>query len=61
MVGQYGKSTKHSKSRHHQMNEDWNGLEAHIVQALEALYSLQFPKEFAAEKRREKAMNQGLC
>jgi hypothetical protein len=52
-VGRYGKSTKRSTQRHHQVNEGKSGLEAERIRALGALRSLRSKKKLAAEKRRE--------
>jgi len=52
-VSKYGKSTKRSTQRHHQVNEDKRALEAEKVQALGTLRSLQCKKKLAAEKRQE--------
>jgi len=53
LAGQYGKSTKQSTYRHHQVNESRWGLEAEMVRALGALRSLQSKKKIPAEKWRE--------
>jgi hypothetical protein len=52
-AGKYGKSTKHSTRRRHQVNQGKSGLEAERVRALGALCSLRSKKKLAAEKRRE--------
>jgi len=52
-VGIYGKSTKRSTQRCHQMNEGKSGLEAERLQALGALHSLRSKNRLAAEKRQE--------
>ena len=46
----YGKSTRHSTQRCHQVNTGESGLEAERVRALGALRSLRFRKKLVAEK-----------
>jgi len=52
-AGKYGKSTKKSTRRRHQVNEGKSGLVAERVRALGALRSLRSKKKLAAEKRQE--------
>jgi len=52
-AGKYGKSTKQSTRRRHQVKEGKRGLEAEWVRALGALRSLRSKKKLAAEKRQE--------
>jgi hypothetical protein len=53
MAGNYGKSTKHSTCRRHQLNGSKRGLEAERVRTLGALRSLRSNQKLAGEKRRE--------
>jgi hypothetical protein len=52
-AGKYGKSTKRSTQRRHQVNEGTSSLEAERVRALGVLRSLRSKKKLAAVKRRE--------
>jgi len=52
-AGKYGKSTKQSTLRRHQVNEGKSGLEGERVRALGALRSLRSKKKLAAEKKQE--------
>jgi len=52
-LGRYGKLTKHSIRRRHQVNKGKSGLEAEGVRALGALHSLRSKMRLSAEKRRK--------
>jgi hypothetical protein len=49
--GKYGKSTKQSTRRRHQVNEGKCGLVPERVRALGGLRSLRYKKKLVAEKR----------
>jgi len=50
-AGKYGKSTKHSTRRRHQVNDGMSGLDTEMVLALRALRSFRSKMKVAAKRR----------